>query len=73
MITRNEIEYGIMQVPSYTKISDEESIRMTIASLEEKLKGITKEQEALEIALRDYSDKSEIINIYNEILDFQKK
>ena len=36
-------------------------------------KGITKEQEALEIALRDYSDKSEIINIYNEILDFQKK
>jgi len=73
LLTRNEIEYGIMQVPSVTKISDEESIRITISKLEEKLKGISKEQEALETALRDYNDKSEIINIYNEILEFQKK
>jgi len=73
LLTRNEIEYGIMQVPSVTKISDEESIRITISKLEEKLKGISKEQEALETALRDHNDKSEIINIYNEILEFQKK
>lgn len=73
LLTRNEIEYGIMQVPSVTKISDEESIRIMISKLEEKLKGISKEQEALETALRDYNDKSEIINIYNEILEFQKK
>ncbi len=72
-ITRNEVEYGIMQVPSLVKISDEESIRMTINELEMKLKGVTKEQEVLDVSLREYKDKEEIINIYNEIVDFQKK
>jgi hypothetical protein len=72
-ITRNEVEYGIMQVPSLVKISDEESIRMTINDLENRLKGITKEQEVLDTSLRDYKDKVEIINIYNEIVEFQHK
>lgn len=73
IITRSEIEYGIMQVPSLVKISDEESIRMTIADLEKKLKGITKEKDALETALASYKDKDQIIEIYNEIKDFQNK
>lgn len=72
-ITRNEVEYGIMQVPSLVKISDEESIRMTINDLETRLKGITKEQEVLDASLREYKDKEEIINIYNEIVEFQHK
>ena len=72
-ITRNEVEYGIMQVPSLVKISDEESIRMTINDLETRLKGITKEQEILDTSLREYKDKEEIINIYNEIVEFQHK
>ena len=73
IITRNEIEYGIMQVPSLVKISDEESIRMTIADFEKKLKGITKEKEALDTALATYKDKDQIIEIYNEIKEFQGK
>ena len=73
IITRSEIEYGIMQVPSLVKISDEESIRMTIADLEKKLKGVTKEKDALETALASYKDKDQIIEIYNEIKDFQNK
>ena len=73
IITRSEIEYGIMQVPSLVKISDEESIRMTIADLEKKLKGITKEKDALETALASYKDKEDIIEIYNEIKEFQQK
>ena len=72
-LTRNQTEYGIMQVSSTTKISDEESIRVTIADLENKLKGITKEQEVLDTALEDYKDKDQIVAIYNEILEFQKK
>ena len=62
-----------MQVPSLVKISDEESIRMTIADLEKKLKGITKEKEALDTALATYKDKDQIIEIYNEIKEFQGK
>ena len=73
LITRNEVEYGIMQVPSFVKISDEESIRQTIAELEEKLKGVTKEKDVLDKALESYKDKEEIINIYNEIVEFQHK
>ncbi len=72
-ITRNEVEYGIMQVPSFVKISDEESIRQTINDLENKLKGITKEKDVLDKALESYKDKEEIINIYNEIIEFQHK
>lgn len=72
-ITRNEVEYGIMQVPSFVKISDEESIRQTIDNLENSLKGITKEKDVLDKALESYKDKEEIINIYNEIIEFQHK
>ena len=72
-ITRNEVEYGIMQVPSLVKISDEESIRVTISNLENQLKGITKEKDVLDTALSTYKDKEEIIEIYNEIIEFQKK
>ena len=73
LITRNEVEYGIMQVPSFVKISDEESIRQTIDDLENRLKGITKEKDVLDKALESYKDKEEIINIYNEIIEFQHK
>lgn len=72
-ITRNEVEYGIMQVPSLTKITDEESIRRTISDLEIKLKGITKEKDVLDTALSTYKDKEDIINIYKEIIEFQNK
>lgn len=73
LLTRNEVEYGILQVPSLVKISDEESIRVTINNLETQLKGITKEKDVLDKALANYKDKEEIINIYNEIIEFQKK
>lgn len=72
-ITRNEVEYGIMQVPSLVKISDEESIRLTINRLETELKGITKEKDVLDKALANYKDKEDIVLIYNDIVEFQHK
>lgn len=75
-VTKKETKYGIMQTSSYNRLSDEESIRITIDTLEKSLKDIkTKTVDKLDILLSmyNYEEKSQIINIYNEINEFLKK
>lgn len=75
-VTKKETKYGIMQTSSYNRLSDEESIRITIDTLEKSFKNIkTKTTDKLDILLSTYNneEKSQIINIYNEINDFLKK
>lgn len=75
-VTKKETKYGIMQTSSYNRLSDEESIRITIDALEKSFKNIkTKTTDKLDILLSTYNneEKSQIINIYNEINDFLKK
>jgi len=71
--SKNENKYGIMQVPSYVKISDEESIRMTVKELERKVKNSKlKSNEQVDLLLKDINGKEEILKIYNIILEFQR-
>lgn len=75
-VTKKETAYGIMQIKSYNRISDEESIRLTINDFEHQLKNTKlKESEQLEKLLKNYSseEKSEILIIYENILEFSKK
>lgn len=75
-ITKRETKYGIMQVPSYNRISDEESIKLTIESFEKELKNTKlKEAEKIDLLLSKYSneDKENIKLIYKEIIEFSKK
>ena len=75
-VTKKETAYGIMQIKSYNRISDEESIRPTINDFEHQLKNTKlKESEQLEKLLKNYSseEKSEILIIYENILEFSKK
>ena len=75
-ITKKETKYGIMQVPSYNRISDEESIKLTIDNFEKELKNTKlKEDEKIELLLNKYSneDKEHIKLIYKEIVEFEKK
>ena len=74
---RNEyIPFGIMQYPSKEKITNEESILLSIKDYENKVKGnkIT-EQKTLDILLENYqdTDKEQILEIYKEINEFNKK
>ena len=74
---RNEyIQFGIMQYPSKEKITNEESILLSIKDYENKVKGnkIT-EQKTLDILLENYqdTDKEQILEIYKEINEFNKK
>ena len=49
-VTKKETKYGIMQTSSYNRLSDEESIRITIDTLEKSLKDIkTKTIDKLDI------------------------
>lgn len=75
-ITKKETKYGIMQIPSYNRISDEESIEISITKFEEELKNTKlKEEEKLEKILSNYNEleKNQIKIIYKEIIDFAKK
>lgn len=75
-ITKKETKYGIMQIPSYTRISDEDSIKLTIESFEKELKNTKlKEPEKIDLLLKKYSneDKEHIKLIYKEIIEFSKK
>ena len=75
-ITKKETKYGIMQIPSYNRISDEESIKISITKFEEELKNTKlKEEEKLEKILSNYNEleKNQIKIIYKEIIDFAKK
>lgn len=75
-VTKKETKYGIMQIPSYTRLSDEESIKMVIENFENKKKeSKLKDNELLRELLNNYSEdsKKDILSIYNEILEFTQK
>jgi len=65
-----------MQVKSYTRLSDEESIKLTIEEFEKTLKN-TKltETSQLEKLLKNYKqeEQTEILSIYDTIIEFSKK
>lgn len=74
---RNEyVPFGIMQYPSKEKITNEESILLSIKNFESKIKGTkNNEQEILEKIMSDYREieKEQILEIYKEINEFNKK
>lgn len=75
-VTKKETKHGIMQIPSFERISDEESIKRVINDFEKKLKNTKlKEEDQLQKLISNYKkeDQQEIISIYNEILEFSKK
>lgn len=75
-ITKKETKYGIMQIPSYTRLSDEESIKIVLNNYENQLKNSKlKEEEKLKILLSNYKEEEEkeIINIYSDIKEFSNK
>lgn len=75
-VTKKETKYGIMQIPSYERISDEESIKRVITDFEKQLKNTKlKESEKIDKLLSHYKpeEKNEITAIYQEILEFTKK
>jgi hypothetical protein len=75
-VTKKETKYGIMQIPSYERLSDEDSIKLTITNFEKELKNTKlKENEKLNQLLLSYKneDKTQIINIYETIVEFSKK
>lgn len=73
---RNEyIPFGIMQYPSKEKITNEESILLSIKEFENKIKGTKlKEEETINKILETYIDidKEQIKEIYQEITNFNK-
>ena len=74
-VTKKETKYGIMQVTSYNRMSDIESIKITINNFENILKGTKlKEQEQISKLLSNYKseEQKEIISIYKEIIEFNK-
>ncbi len=75
-ILRKEYSYGIMQEKSVYHISDRESIINAINRFEKLLKNNNlKEKEQVEKILNNYADedKTNIMNIYTIITDFNKK
>lgn len=75
-ITKKETAYGIMQIKSYNRVSDEESIKMTIAEFEKSLKNTKlNESSQIEKLLKDYKieEQKEILSIYENIVEFSKK
>lgn len=76
LITKKETKYGIMQISSFERLSDEDSIKMTISNFEKELKNTKlKENEKIDKLLSKYKqeEKEQIINIYNSIVEFSKK
>lgn len=75
-ILRKETKHGIMQIASVDRISDEESISITLTDFEKSLKNTKlKESEKLDKLLTKYTneEKESIKNIYKEIVEFCKK
>ena len=74
-ITKKQTKYGIMRVPSYSHLSDAESIKIFMDNLEKKTKNISnKEKDLIDKLLSSYEeeDKNNIKTIYNQILEFTK-
>ncbi len=75
-VTKKETKYGIMQIPSYERLSDVASIKVVVDSFEKQLKNTKlKEEEKLTKLLSNYKaeDQQNIISIYNDIVEFTKK
>ncbi len=75
-ISKKETAYGIMQVKSLNHLTDEESIKLTLKSFEQKLKNTKiSELEQINKLLKDYKDveQNEIKSIYDTIVEFNKK
>lgn len=75
-VTKKETKYGIMQIPSYNRLSDEDSIKLVIENFENEIKSNkTKTEDQLNQLLKNYKpeDQQDIISIYNEIVEFSKK
>ena len=75
-VTKKETKYGIMQIPSYERLSDEASIKIVVDNFEKQLKNTKlKEEEKLTKLLSNYKneDQQNIISIYNDIVEFTKK
>lgn len=75
-VTKKETKYGIMQIPSYERLSDEASIKLVVDKFEKELKNTKlKEEEQLTKLLSNYKieEQQEIISIYKEIVEFTKK
>ena len=76
LITKKETKFGIMQVPSYERLSDEESIKRVISTFEKQLKNTElKENDKLNKLLSNYKqdEKNEILENYSDIVEFSKK
>ena len=75
-ITKKETKYGIMQIPSYKRMSDEDSIKKVINDFEKQIKNSKlKENDKVDKLLSEYNNESkqDIKEIYNEINEFLKK
>lgn len=75
-LTKKETKYGIMQILSYERLSDEDSIKMTISNFEKEVKNNKlKESEKIDKLLNKYKEeeKEQIKNIFKEIVEFSKK
>lgn len=75
-VTKRETEYGIMKIKSFNRISDEESIKLTIAEFERILKNTKlNESEQIDKLLKNYrqEEQQDILNIYNDIVEFTRK
>lgn len=76
IITTKPVPYGIMQVTSKIKITDEESIGIVVSNFEKQIKNSKlKENDKIDKLLSEYNNESkqEIKEIYNEINEFLKK
>jgi len=76
IITTKPVPYGIMQVTSKIKITDEESIGVVVSNFEKQIKNSKlKENDKVDKLLSEYNNESkqEIKEIYNEINEFLKK
>lgn len=76
IITTKPVPYGIMQVTSKIKITDEESIGIVVSNFEKQIKDSKlKENDKVDKLLSEYNNESkqEIKEIYNEITEFLKK
>ncbi|MGN0967448.1 MAG: hypothetical protein ACI4OP_07740 [Candidatus Coprovivens sp.] len=76
IITTKPVPYGIMQVTSKIKITDEESIGIVVSNFEKQIKDSKlKENDKVDKLLSEYNNESkqEIKEIYDEITEFLKK
>ena len=75
-----DIKYGVMQVESEREIDDEKSIKLALTKLEKSFIKLDKKKTDIEkvtlLLEEKYSDKEyikDIIDIYNEIVEFENR